>query len=343
VASASIRVARNDVQSACETQRALVESVLLDIGRAYWFLVFTQEDVLARRKSLEVATQLLEDEQARLEARVGTPLEVADALAGVEQRRGDLITAEGNRQAAEDVLRLLVMPFTPGGEAQLRIIAIDDAKTDRGLAPPGDDLDRYIQIALASRPEVLSGRAQLANRSIDVAIAANAVKPSLDLVASASSRGLAGGWNDALGEMFTGEALSGTIGVQFSMFIGQRAAKANLRIADWARRQAVLRQKDLENGVIADVRAALRDVNTARATLEAGTAQVAARVEGLEGERQRLAQGKSTPFRVLQKEQDLTEARLRVAGSASDLRTAEVSFWRAIGRLSEQLGVPICR
>ena len=78
---------------------------------------------------------------------------------------------------------------------------------------------------------------------------------------------------------------------------------------------------------------------TAAGQLKAADAEVAAGLEALVGERLRLEQGKSTPFRVLQKEQDLTDARARFGRAAADLRTAEAGLWRAVGALADRLGV----
>jgi outer membrane protein TolC len=338
-AIAEIRRARNGVAVASENQRALVERVLLDVATAYWELVYAQEQVLSLRKAENVAGELLHDADARLEARVGTPLDVAEARAGLEQRRGERITAEGAREAAADRLRMLILPFGSSAENGVGIVAVDDAHLDRGHAPGGGDLERHFQAALATRPEVRASLADLANRRIDVGIAADAVKPQLDLVARASDASLAGGLSDSLGDLFRGEALSLSIGVEFSMYIGRRAARANQRLAEWARRQAVLRHKELENQILGEVRAGARDVETARAREAAGAAEVQAADEGLQGERDRLGQGKSTPFRVLEKEQAVTDARTRAARAAADMRIAEARFWRALGMLAQTYGV----
>jgi outer membrane protein TolC len=89
------------------------------------------------------------------------------------------------------------------------------------------------------------------------------------------------------------------------------------------------------------VRAALRDVQASRARTEAGKIEVAAAAEGLEGERQRLKQDRSTPFRVLEKEEALTDARTREGRAAADLRIAQARFAWALGMLGPTLGVAL--
>lgn len=339
VVMSDIRLARNGVYIAREGQRARVEQMLLQVVAAYWNLVYTQEQVVARLKSEDVAGELLRDAKARLAAEVGTPLDVAEARAGFERRRGERIVAEGERGTAQDQLRLLVLPFGRARDVHVVFVAVEDVAQTRGMTPDAGQLERYVQLALANRAELRASKADLANRSIDVFVAADAVRPQVDLVGRVGTGGLAGGMGDSLGDLLTGEAVSGAIGVQFSMFIGQRAARAGLRLAEWARRQAVVHHREMENQVVAQVRGAIRAVLTASAREQSGREEVKSSEEDVEGERHLLDNGRSTPYRVLQKESDLTEARTRLARTSADRQIAEAGFWGAIGFLAETLGV----
>ena len=104
-------------------------------------------------------------------------------------------------------------------------------------------------------------------------------------------------------------------------------------------RQAILRFQDLENQIVDEVRTGVRTVVTAQAVVETARAQVVSAEENLRGERQLLEQGKSTSYRVLQKEEDLTSARVRLATAATEVRKAEAGFWRSLGLLAQNLGV----
>jgi len=339
VVMTDIRLASNGVRIANESQRALVQDVLLRVVTAYWELVYSQEEVLSRRKSEDLAQQLLRDAKARLEAKVGTPIDVAEAEAGVQRRRGNRIVAERLRGGVRDQLRALILPFTEKQAAGVTFEATDSVEGVLHTMPTADELQRYIDLAIANRPELKAAKANLSNRDIEVYSAANAVKPQVDLVGRIGSGGLDGGFGRSLGDMFGGEAVSAGIGVQFSMFIGQKAARANLRLAEWARRQTFLNNKELENQVVAEVRAGVRDVLTAQAVEQAGAAEVEAAQEQLRGEQRRLEAGKSTPFLVLQREDDLSGARTRYLRARADRRIAEAAFWRAVGFLADTLGV----
>lgn len=340
VVMTDIRLASNGVRISNENQRTLVQETLLSIVRAYWDLVYVQAEVISRLKSEDVAAELLQNAEARLAAKVGTPLDVAEARAGLERRRGNRITAEGLRGAAQDRLRALVMPFGTKQERNgVTFVATDDVDGSIGAVPTADSLQRYTDMALANRPEIRAAEAALSNRDIEIYAASNAVKPQVDLVGRLGTAGLEDGFDTAFGKMAGGQALSGAIGVRFSMFIGQRAARANLRLAEWARRQTMLNRREIENLVVAEVRAGVRNVLTAQAVEQAGAEEVRAATENLRGEQRRLDNGKSTPFRVLQKEDDLADARTRYLRSSADRRIAEAAFWRSVGFLAQTLGV----
>jgi outer membrane protein TolC len=324
-----------------ETYRALGEDVLLRIVVAYWELVFADDQVDARLKSESVASELLTDAKSREEAQVGTPLDVAEARAGLERRRGDRIIAENLRGTAEDQLRGLILPFGRGSAPAVRIEPTDDARVAPPTAPEEGQEERYVRLALDTRPEIRASRAELGNRGIDVSLAEDATKPQLDLLARLSTDGLDGDFGGALDDVITAKAASASIGLQFSMFLGRRAARANLRLAQWACRQAVLRHKELENRTVLEVRSALRDVSGARALLAAATAETQAADEDLVGEREKLQQGKSTPFLLLQKEETVTDARTRMNRAVTLLRVAEARLWRSVGMLARTLGVQL--
>ena len=339
VVMANIRLAHNDVVGAREEQRTLREQTILDIVNAYWDLARSQLELLARRKSEETAAELLRDAEARLDAQVGTPLDVAEARAGLERRRGLRIAEEGARARFQDRLRILIMPFTPSDVEGVRYDAVDDVYTSRIPAPDHTQLERYTQIAMQTRPELRAQQAGLASRSIEVSAAANAVLPQVDVVANVGTGGLDKGWPSSFESLATGQALSAGIGVRFSMFIGQRAARSNLRLTQWARRQAVIRYKDVENRIVSEVRDGVRGVITAQAVLETAQAQVTAAEENLRGELALLEQGKSTPFQVLLREETVTDARLTLAVAAVAVRKSAALFWRSVGMLGDRVGV----
>jgi outer membrane protein TolC len=332
-AQSGTRVAEHDLL-------ALTDAVLLRIETAYWDLAFLTEQVAARFKAQDVAQGLLDLTQARVEQKVAATIELAEARAGLEERRGDRILVEGLRDQAEDVLRALILPFDREGGRGIRLVVSDDprvyAATER---LPDPDENRWVAMAMRRRPDLLSSQAGLEILGIDVRSASDELKPQLDLVARLSSDGLDGGFGSTLEETLSGQGVSATLGVNFSVYVGRKSAKARLRIAQWIERQAAVRQRDLENRIVADVRAALREYVTARSRQTTAAAEATAASDSLEGERAKEKSGESTPFRVLEREEVRTRAVTREGRAAADARIGLARLWKAVGVLSEMRGV----
>lgn len=339
IALADLRRAQNNVVLAKAGYRTEVEATLLRIAELYWELVFTDANLDARRKSEEVARNLLGDANSRLKAEVGTPLDVAEARAGVERRRSETLEAENLRETAEDRLLQLILPFGPEVRQAVRILPTDKPAAAPERLPTRAEEQRYVDLALTGRPEIQGAKAEIASAGIDVRVAQDAVRPQLDVIGRLATDGLDAQFGDSFEDIVRGRAVSGTIGLQFSLFLGQRGARATWLAASWRRRQALLRRKEVDNGIVVQVRAALRDLDTARGQLAAGQSEVRAATEGLRGEGLKLDNGKSTPFQVLQKEDDLTAARTRESRAAADLSIAEARLYRAVGNLAATFGI----
>ncbi|HVG95175.1 MAG TPA: TolC family protein [Planctomycetota bacterium] len=340
VATADVRRARNGARSADYTQRALVDDVLLRTEIAYWNLVFARGNTEARRKSEQVARELLDQTKIRFDAKVATVLDLADARAGHESRRGDRIGSEGLEGQLEDALRALIFPFEGARNLRLRILPTDDPRALPGSEKPdAGQEERYVSQAVRARPELLAAHADLENRDIDIETARDELKPQLDLVGRLSTSGLEGaGWN-AFEDTLTGEATGAAVGIAFSVYLGRRTAWANVRSADWSRRQTALRLRELENRVVQEVRFALRELSTARSRGVAAAEELSAAREALDGEQLKERNGESTPFRVLEKEDLVTQAAVREDRSAADVRIATARLWRAIGLLADARGL----
>lgn len=339
VAMADVRRARIAVRSADHGLAALTDDVLLRIEIAYWEVAFSRALVASRGKAEDVARSLLEVTQTRYDARVATVLDLADARAGLEARRGDHLLAIGLDKRRRDELVALVMPFGTGAAPPV-LVPVDDVRA----VPASDrvdprDLDRHVAAALRGRPDLLAARSALEGRDVDVAVALDELRPRLDVVGRLAFDGLDGGFGDALAESASGQATTATLGVQFSTYVGRRSAHARVCVAQMARSQAALRLRELENRVVVEVRAAMHDLETGRARLVAAAGEVAAAREALEGEQRKEANGESTPFRVLEKEELVTAAVTREDRAAADVRIATARLWKAVGLLRSARGV----
>ena len=187
--------------------------------------------------------------------------------------------------------------------------------------------------------------------------------PRLDLVAAYQRRGLAGGLNpDAMnlngappvlpppvsggtgrsfGTIGENQFPDASVGLSFSLPIGNRTAKANLAIAKSRVSQANVGITAAEQSVGAEVRNAVFSLETASQRIEAARASREAAEIQLGAEEERFKAGLSTNFLVLTRQNDLTLARVTETDALTDYRKAETALARATGVLLEQRHIQI--
>ena len=337
IAQIALRRAENNMVRARALQQTSLEDVLQEVIAAYWELAYAQRNLAQRYASEHVAQELVEVVESRIRAEVATPLDAADARAGLARRRSDRLVAEQARESAVDRLLLVMQPFRPGVDAP--DVVATDPLLGASRVPADAPASRFVALAMQGRPELRTQRATIAGLGLDVMAARDTLRPQLDLVASAQTTGYRTSFDRSLREAVGGDILTVGIGLEFSYAIGQRAAKARWRQAAWARHQAALALRSLESQIIGEVRRGLRALRTADAVAAASRVERDAAEEALAGERRRLKEGKSTPFRVLEKEEAVSAAGTREARAAADRRIAETGLWRATGSLAQRLGI----
>src|SRR5439155_23994622 len=168
--------------------------------------------------------------------------------------------------------------------------------------------------------------------------------PQLDLVASYARRGLAGtqnpnamsilggpvnvppqldgGLGRSLGTVGENRFPDASIGLAFTLPIGNRAAKADVVAAESVTRQASLTFDKTRQQVLVEVRNAANAVVTAAQRIEAARAARKAAETQLRAEKERFGVGLSTNFFVLTRQNELAQARVAETAALTDYRKA---------------------
>jgi outer membrane protein TolC len=196
---------------------------------------------------------------------------------------------------------------------------------------------------------------EIASRDIRVAFNRNQKLPRLDLEASLGVNGLAGDLAEVPGtsgaranrgdywhsfdQTARGDGYEWFAGLRFEYPLGNRAAEARYRRAGHEKRQALYRLKGLENTVETEVRNALT-------TVERGfeRVQVAERFQQLADitlgqEMERLQEGLTDTFRILDFQAAVIEARVRKANALVDFNQGLTSLFRAMGANLDRRGI----
>lgn len=348
-----LMLARNRSQASREEfERQLVLTVQ-DVVNAYWNLVGARRQLVVAEESLGLAREL--HERNRIQVEVGTmaPLELVQSEAAIAEREEGIITAQGLLGDAEDVLRrLLNLPDGELWEAEIR------PATDPAIEHTPIDVEAAIQTALAERPELRSVNLDIEQARIESEFAHNQERPTLDLNLSYGFQGAGGnviardpqgnpvvvstgGYGDAFDQVGGLDYDGWTARLTFGLPLQNRGARAARAIADLDLRRAQTALEDLRKGIITEVRAAARQVETAAKQIEAAKASRVFQERNLDAERKRYENGMSTSFQITQIQEDVTEARRREVFAINNYRRVLADFQRSIGRLLEEEGVSI--
>jgi outer membrane protein TolC len=352
----TIRAAKADRnRSSADLEREISET-LAAVEKAYWRLVAARRAAEVQEEAVKLAEEQLSETRERIESGSAPETEIAEPRAEVERRRGELLASQEALARAENSLKLLILA---DGDADLwttRLVP-DAAEAGAETDTTPIDVDDAMKRALASRPELAMAQALLERRKAETAFAKNGVFPALDAFISYDTYGLAGSENPAastpgavppglegnLGDSF-GMLGDGTfddvrVGVEFSIPIFNRAARADSKVARSIERQAEAALAGVRKGVRAEVLNAAAALETAGQRIEAARAGREAAEIQLGAERDRYAAGLSTNFLVLTRQNDLSRARLDEISALTDYRTAKTEMGRATGSLLDRHGI----
>ncbi len=361
---ASVTVRRSEIaRDMSEEQfRGSLNGIVASVEDLYWNLAANRAAVRVAAKSLKTAQDLLEQTRVQQEVGVVSRVAVTQAEAGVAEREVLFIQAETLAASAKDaLLDALLAPSA-------------DVFDDRDIIPEAPrfenyqvDTDESIRKALRNRPELVRARQAVEMAEVEADFAKNQARPRLDLIASYGTQGLSGSGklvpvpddstadpNDVILSPFPDQgdsvdsfddffrssgAKSYSAGVRVELPFGNNTGEARAVQSRIEARRAQIARKKQEQLVVREVREAARGVRAATQSVAAAERRVAATQETLRAEQERLRLGDSTPFQVLQFDEDLAEAEQSMIVALRQQANAITALERVQGTLLETRGI----
>jgi outer membrane protein TolC len=312
-----LQLAKKDLKISELVFLARVHHIVAETQMAYYELSYASGNIRVFQASLELAEQFLDETRKKVEVGALAPLEEKLAQSQAATRRAELIAAQRDLEAKENVLKnLLTADFAALSSARLR-------PADALVALPEPlELQPIWERGLARRPELLQGRLDLERQELSLRYFKNQRLPQLDLAGTYGYSGLGGNLGNSLDDLTHARHPFYSYALVFSYPIGNRAAKADHEAIKVAREKSLLQLKKLEQDVLVEIDDA---VKLARADFERVDATRKARQfaeAALEAEQKKLEAGKSTGFVVLQLQRDLATARSSEMRAAADYQKA---------------------
>jgi HAE1 family hydrophobic/amphiphilic exporter-1 len=230
------------------------------------------------------------------------------------------------------------------GDASFWGVALEPA--DEPANPGGmSDVEPAVANALQSRYDLARAGLDLENAATRVEFLGNQRLPDVRLEASYRGNGLGGTqllrtgtfpgivagtrnrtFGDALGQAFTPDYPTWSVGVTVSYPLGRSYEEASLARAEIERQQTAQRIASLRLDAVAGVRQAARQVRSTAERVGAARASAALADERVTDEQQRFEAGLSTTFLVTQAQRDLLQAQVNVLQTMLEHQSAIVNF-----------------
>ncbi|MET0552230.1 MAG: TolC family protein [Vicinamibacteria bacterium] len=336
-----LRIAKRNKDISDIQFRQTVVNTIASVKQQYYDLIYSIDNLEAQRKSLALASKLLDENQIKV--RVGTmaPLDVVAAESEVAGREEAVIVAEAVLYDAEDELRRAIFKDNAAENWMLRIVPSDRPSAD----PSPVDANAAVLSALEKRTDVVAARKNLENSYDNQTFARNQKLPAVDFVGTYGTTGQAGtrildqngqplavpvtgGFGTALGDVFGRDVPTWSVGLQISYPIFNRAASASAARARLSREQAEVSLRRLEIQVTQEVRSAARAVETNFKRVQSTQAARVLQERRLDAEQKRFNAGMSTNFLVTQSQRDLAVAEVAELRAMADYRKSIVNFER---------------
>ena len=313
-----------------------LQTHLIEVTESYWTLFRARAEFFQRQKLLTSANAVL----ARLEGRsqVDTiPRQVLRARAAVARADTRTRRTYARVKDAEAQLRLLVNSpdMLNGGAIELMPMEVP------GMVTESADLQSVLQTALINRPDISEAIRKMRAAGVRLGVSRNELLPRLDFLVETYVADLAG--NSKIQRAIRGELGDNrpgyTVGLEFEIPIGNRAAVAKVEQRQWELKRSI-------NIFRATVEKSLTDVEIASREVRTAYSEISSRYESM-----KAAENESNylqdRFEVLPASEDsaillledLLDSFERMADEESAFVQAQVDHAVALVKLKKELGI----
>jgi outer membrane protein TolC len=272
-----IVLARINASSSGDETLEELQRHLYGVAEAYWKLYRARAEFFQRQKLLSSAQKVL----TTLEGRHGVdtiPRQILRARAAVARAESRMQRAVTDIRNAESQLRLLVNDpeMLNGGAVEFTPMEVPS------MVPLPVGLRESLQEALVNRPDISRAIRQMRASGVRMGVSKSEMLPKLDFIVSSYVAGLENKaqFVDSFNNQFTQGRPGYTVGMEFEVPLGNRAAKAKVEQRQWELKRAINSFKATVETSLTEVEIASREVDTAwRELLGKYQAMVAAQNE----------------------------------------------------------------
>jgi len=351
-----LRIAKNNKRISDIAFKSQLIATVTQIADMYWDLVSAYQAEKVTEQSFAFAQQSLDNAKKQLQLEAIPAMDVMRAEAEASRRDQDLTVAKTTLQLQESLVKNALTKN------------LDDARLEAMPVIPTDTLDsvqeiperptlELIEQALQTRPELSESTIDLQNREITRKAAANALLPTLTLVGFYGSSGLAGdlnpfftepnpplvptNWWGAFQDAWNNSSPDYLVGLNLSIPIRNRVAKADQYRSELEYRQAELREQQLKKQIRIEVRNAEYALEQGRSRVDAArkARDLAQKTFSIMQQEQTLGAGSN--FQTLAAQRDLALAELDLVNASTAYQKSKLELQRSTGTTLEENNIQI--
>ncbi|MCB2072752.1 MAG: TolC family outer membrane protein [Novosphingobium sp.] len=318
----AVKAAKTRVKAGQADLRATESAVFSQVVATYMDVILNEAVVGLNRKQVEVLDVNLQATSDRFEIGDLTRTDVAQSQARLALAQGDTRTAEANLASAREFYIQLV------------------GKPPADLQPPPplpnlpETAEQAVAVALENNPDILAARERAKAAEHDIDVAGSSRLPRLDVFTQGAYQdyfGTLGG--NVGGSVFAQSEKTAQAGVRATIPIFQGGFPAARRRQAQANAAAAMETEiAVERDVIAQTRAAFSSWVAANELIASTQLAVDAAGLSLEGVRAENSVGNRTILNILDAEQELLQARVRLVTARRNAYVAGFSLLAAMGR-----------
>lgn len=213
------------------------------------------------------------------------------------------------------------------------LLVLDDSElheiVERGIVHPDITSDEATQVALVSRLDYLTARDQVEDSARQVAVAADALKPGLDLILAANV--------DTIGQdnfqRLDFRNLDWSAGLDLDLPLDRKAERNTLRAALISQERSVRSYTLAQDSIKLDVRSGWRRLEQAKLAYEIAVNSVELNKRRVREQEVLADVGRGTAINLVDAQNDLTSAQNDLTNALIAHTIARLEFWRDMGIL----------
>ena len=307
-------------------------NLVFAVQQAYFELFYARGKVQVDEQAIHLAEQLVVGIRKQVEVGKTPGLELQQVSARLETVRTGLFGSQQVLARQRNILKNLISDDFRSWTG----VGFEPSDTLTTIPYASDRMESW-RSALDQRPDLLELRLDLEKQGILVRFRFNQLFPSLDLVGGYGLQSQENSTEASLGDIRDRSKPQYGFGLVLSIPLsGNQAARNSYKAVQAAKNQAALRLKKLEQNILVQVDDSLNLVQSAYQRTQSARQARQYSETALAGEQQKLADGASTAYFVLQYQQKLAEAHTEEIRALTDYNVALAQLALNEGRTLEK-------